>query len=75
MLDRAVVREFLEEKLEDWDITVPRRISRDVLVETFCRYVEHDLYEWLNDNSKHFFNHGNPEWDWIRDRIKHYAWK
>ncbi len=38
------------------------------LVEAFCQYVEDD-YEWLKDNFKSFFNHGNPDWEWIRGRI------
>ena len=29
-----------------------------------------DYYEWLKDNLKSFFNHGNPDWDWVRNRIK-----
>jgi len=28
------------------------------------------LHEWLKDNFKSFFNHGNPDWEWIRERIK-----
>jgi len=24
----------------------------------------------LKDNFKSFFEHGNPDWDWIRDKIK-----
>jgi len=28
------------------------------------------LYEWLKDNFKSFFKHGEPDWEWIRERIK-----
>ena len=43
MLDRKVVREFLDEELEE--IEVPNDIFKEVLVEAFCRYVEDDYYE------------------------------
>jgi len=35
-------------------------ILKEALVETFCKYVEDDYYEWLKDNFKSFFNYGNP---------------
>lgn len=25
--------------------------------------------EWLKDNFKSFFNHGDPDWEWIRGRL------
>ena len=68
MLDRTVVAEFLDDKLED--LEVPKDISKDALVEAFCQYTEDDYYEWLKDNCKSFFDHGNPDWGWIRDKIK-----
>ena len=68
MLDRKVVREFLEEELIETKI--PDNIFKEVLVETFCKYVEDDCYEWLKDNFKSFFNYGKPDWQWIRERIK-----
>jgi len=68
MLNRAVVKEFLDDKLEDWE--VPEDISKDALVEAFCQYTEDDYYEWLKDNFKSFFDHGNPDWKWIRNKIK-----
>ena len=68
MLDREVVKEFLECKLKDLEI--PEDIPKDVLVEAFCQYTEDDYYEWLKDNFKSFFDHGNPDWDWIRKKIK-----
>ncbi|VUT25420.1 MAG: hypothetical protein MOIL_01047 [Candidatus Methanolliviera sp. GoM_oil] len=73
MLDREVVKEFLDEQLKDVEIEVPEDISEDILVETFSKYVEDDYYEWLKDNFKSFFNHGTPDWDWIKDRIKYYS--
>ncbi len=69
MLDRAVVEEFLDCKLKDLDLEIPEDISRDALVEAFCQYTEDDYYEWLKDNFKSFFNHGNPDWEWIRGRL------
>ena len=71
MLDREVVKEFL--KCRVGGICIPKDIVFDDLVECFCQYVEDDYYEWLKDNFKSFFNHGNPDWDWIRERIKHYS--
>ncbi|MCP2519250.1 hypothetical protein NLD30_02250 [SCandidatus Aminicenantes bacterium Aminicenantia_JdfR_composite] len=70
MLERKVIKDFLCCRLEG--IEIPKDISFDSIVETFCRYTEEDFYEWLNDNFKSFFNRGNPDWDWIRDRIKDY---
>ncbi|MEM3341446.1 MAG: hypothetical protein QW728_02010 [Thermoplasmata archaeon] len=70
MLDKEVVKEFLDDQLDG--IEVPAEISMRVLVETFCRYVEEDYYEWLKDNFKTFFNNGNPDWDWIKNMINKY---
>jgi hypothetical protein len=39
-------------------------------VGAFCGYVGNDYYEWLKDNFKSFFDHNNPDWEWIRERIK-----
>lgn len=72
MLDRDVVEEFLDREFEDGDWEIPDDIPKDKLVETFCLYTEDDYYEWLKDNLKSFFNHGDTDWDWIRDRIRHY---
>ena len=68
MLDKKAVREFLEEELEG--IEIPDDIFKEVLIEAFCKYVEDDYYEWLKDNFKSFFNYGNPDWQWIGERIK-----
>lgn len=73
MLDREVVKEFLTEEVEELEMEIPKDIPVDTLVETFCQYTEDDYYEWLKDNFKSFFEHGNPDWPWVRDRIKHYA--
>ena len=73
MLHRQTIEEdFLNEKFKELEITIPDCISKNDIVETFCRYTEDDLYEWLNDNFKSFFNNGNPDWEWVKDRIKHY---
>lgn len=68
MLDRAVVKELLREELAG--LKIPKNISKKVLVEAFCQYTEDDYYEWLSDNLKSFFNHGDPDWERIRKRIK-----
>lgn len=70
MLDRAIVEEFLNCKLKELEIKIPRNIEKEALVETFCQYVEDDYYEWLKDNFKSFFDHGEPDWEWIRDRVR-----
>ncbi len=67
MLDRGVVEEFLDCELEGLEI--PEDISKDALVEAFCQYTEDDYYEWLKDNFKSFFNHSDPDWEWIRGRL------
>jgi len=68
MLERRVVKEFLDEELGE--VEIPDDIFKEALVEAFCKHVEDDYYEWLKDNFKSFFNYGNPDWKWIRKRIK-----
>lgn len=68
VLSRKVVKEFLDEELGE--VEIPDDVFKEVLVKAFCRYVEDDYYEWLKDNFKSFFNCGNPDWQWIRERIK-----
>ncbi len=68
MLDRKVVEEFLLEEIEDK--SVPRRINKQELVEAFCQFAEEDYCEWLKDNFNSFFNHGNPDWNWIEKFLK-----
>lgn len=70
MLDRAVITELLDEEFDDLGLKIPEDISRSALIETFCHYTEDDYYEWLKDNIKSFFDHGNPDWDWIKNKIK-----
>jgi len=70
MLDRDVVEEFLDCKLEELELKIPKDISKEQLVEAFYHYVEDDYYEWLKDNFKFFFEHGEPDWDWIREKVR-----
>jgi len=70
MLDRDAVEEFLDCQLEELEIEIPEDISKEQLVEAFYQYVEYDYYEWLQDNFKSFFEHGNPDWEWIRERVR-----
>jgi len=72
MLDRGVAKDLLEEELKERGIRIPKGITKKALAETFCKYTEGDYYEWLKDNFKSFFNYGNPDWNWIKDRVKHY---
>ena len=71
MLNREVVKEFLDGELRE--VKIPKYLPKGAITEVFCRYVEGDYYEWLKDNFKSFFNYGNPDWSWIRDRIEHYS--
>ena len=73
MLDRAVVEELLDDEFEDLELEVPDDIEKETLVEAFCQYIEDDYYEWVKDNFRSFFNHGDPDWDWIKGRIEHYS--
>lgn len=68
MLDKDVIKGFLEENLAE--IKIPKNVSKKNLLQAFCNYVEDDYYEWLSDNYKTFFNHGHPDWSWIKERIK-----
>ena len=73
MLDSEVVKYFLDDQLECAKIEIPEDIDLNVLMDTFCKYVEADYYEWFRDNFKSFFNHGDPDWGWIRSRIEQYS--
>ncbi len=70
MLDRLVVADFLKEELKEQEIGLPRDMTFKMLVEAFCQYTEDDYYEWLRDNYKSFFNHGNPSWKWIKKQMQ-----
>ena len=70
MLNRDDIGEFLDCRLKELEIEIPKDISKEQLVEAFCQYTEDDYYEWLKDNFKCFFEHGNPDWEWIRDRVE-----
>jgi len=70
MLDRDVIEEFLDCKLKEAEIKIPRDIKKKALVEAFCQYVEDDYYEWLKDNFRCFFGDGEIDWDWVKGRIK-----
>jgi hypothetical protein len=70
VLDRDDVEEFLDCKLKELETEIPKDISKEQLVEAFCQYVEDDYYEWLKDNFKSFFEHGEPDWEWIREKVR-----
>lgn len=70
MIDKEIVQEFLEEELNEIDI--PKNILFSGLLETFYNYVENDYFEWLKDNFNSFFNYGNPDWKYIKERIEKY---
>jgi hypothetical protein len=71
MLDREVVKELVTDWLqESGNLPLPENIKKKELIEAFCQFTEDDYYEWLKDNFKSFFNHGNPDWVWIKNYIK-----
>lgn len=69
MLDRRLIKEFLEEEFKLAGIILPETISIDEIAEAFCQYTEDDYFEWLRDNYKSFFNYDNPNWSWIIDTV------
>lgn len=69
MLDREVIEDFLLSKLKDSGIDIPEKIDIKELVEAFCKFIEDDYSEWLVDNFKSFFNHGNPDWNQIKEML------
>lgn len=73
MLDREVVKEYISEEFTYLKIDMPDKLDIDSLTETFCRYAEDDLYEWLKDNFKSFFGHSQPDWNRIRKKIEEYS--
>jgi len=72
MLDRDDIEEFLNCKFEELELEIPEDISKEQLVEAFYQYIEDDYYEWLKDNFNSFFEHGEPDWEWIRERVRAY---
>lgn len=70
MLDRDVVAEYLDWEFDDLELEMPEDIDKKALAEAFCQYTADDYYEWLKDNFKSFFNHGDPDWKWIREKIQ-----
>jgi nuclear transport factor 2 (NTF2) superfamily protein len=70
MLDRQVIQEFVRERFQECGYRLPKGISWVEFTEAFCRWTERDYYEWLKDNYKHFFNHGDPNWDEISKRVQ-----
>ena len=70
MLDRTVIEELLDWEFEGLDLDIPEDIPRESLIEAFCQYAEEDYYEWLKDNLRSFFDHGNPDWNQIIEKIR-----
>jgi len=70
MLDREVIEELLDWEFEDLDLEIPDDIPREAFIEAFCQYVEEDHYEWLKNNLRAFFDHGNPVWNRIVEKIR-----
>ena len=69
MLDRTAIEALWDWEFEDLDLEIPEDIPREAVIEAFCQYVEED-YEWLKDNFKSFFNHGDPVWNRIIEKIR-----
>jgi hypothetical protein len=75
MLDRNVVEELIDDNFDEWELEIPKDIEKEALVETFCQYVEDDYYEWLKDNLKSFFDHGSPDWNYVKEKMTYYLRK
>jgi hypothetical protein len=56
--------------MEDIDPTIPGDIDQELPVEAFCQYTENDYYEWLKDNFESFFDHGDFDFDWVREQAR-----
>lgn len=69
MFDRAVAEEFLDCRLRELKIEIPKDIKKQALADAFCQYVEDDYYERLKDKFKSFFRDGEIDWEGIRARI------
>ena len=70
MLDRGVIEELLDWEFEGLDLVIPEDISREAVIEAFCQYAEENYHEWLKDNFKSFFDHGDPDWNQIIEKIR-----
>ena len=70
MLDRGVIEELLDWEFEDLDLEIPEDIPREAVIEAFCQYVEEDHYEWLKNNLRSFFDHDNPVWNRIVEKLR-----
>ena len=70
MLDRTIIEQLLDWEFEGLHWEIPEYISREALLEAFYQYADDDHYEWLKDNLRSFFDHDNPDWNRIRERIK-----
>ena len=70
MPDRTVIEQLLDWEFEGLDWEIPEDIPREAVIEAFRQYVEEDPYEWLKDNFRSFFDHGNPVWNRIIEKIR-----
>ena len=70
MLDREYIVEFLKSELEYMGLEIPLDISPSALIEAFYDYLEGNYDAWLRESLSAFLNDGEPDWDWIRERIK-----
>ncbi|MBU3925513.1 hypothetical protein KKB43_00455 [Patescibacteria group bacterium] len=69
MLDKEVIKDFLESFLED--IEIPKDVNMDDLANIFIDYCESDYYEWLKDNAKSFFYSSDGiRWDYVIQKIR-----
>ena len=69
MLDRLVVKGFLLNKFQEAKLCIPKDIEMQKLINDFIKFTEDDMYEWLKDNYKTYFNYNNPDWNFIRKRL------
>ncbi len=70
MLDRTIVEQLLDWEFDGLDWEIPEDISKEAVIEAFYQYAEEDYYEWLEDNLRSFFDHDNPVWNRIIEKIR-----
>ena len=70
MFDREIIEELFDWEFEDMNLEIPNDIPREAIIEAFYQYVEEDHYEWLKNNLRSFFDHGNPVWNRLIEKLR-----
>ncbi len=70
MFDRSIIEGLLDWEFEGLDLELPEDVPREAVMEAFYQHLEDDYYEWLKDNFRSFFDHGNPVWNRLIEKIR-----